>query len=217
MEWPNGHLDHEPSHECKEQPGLSVLYFHQSFRFSCLGFLECFIEFVLHIPHEIRQGKGDRSILIGIGEDDANQANQRQEASRERIEEELARGIAPSRSHPPPANEEESRNQRDFEEDVKENHIERQKSPDSTSLKQEHPAIKGTLTFLNGVPRNQYRRDEHETRKSQKPDVQAIEPQIELDARTGLVGSSLRQAQECPVRSIRRSVFLVDIVWYVFW
>ena len=107
-------------------------------------------------------------------------AQERQQAARERVQEErdrrpLAVGAAPE------ADQEKERNQRELEENVKEHHVQAGEEPKQPRFQRQQERVIERGSFRDRFPRGADRRDHEHGRQLEEPEAQAVKPQREAD------------------------------------
>src|SRR6516165_4749242 len=114
------------------------------------------------------------------GQNNSENAQERDKAAGEGVDEELARGIAALRAAPN-ADEKEERDEGQLEEHVKEQDVEGDENADHARFEKEKPGIKLMGPFLNGVPRNQDGGNHQDGSQNDQPDTEAIHADIKTD------------------------------------
>ncbi len=146
-------------------------------------------------------GNRERECLLAHGRlvvarhHDGQERQEEYDAAGQRVNEELPGRMTPFRP-PPNADEKEQRHQRQFEKDVEQNHIKRQKDAEQTRSKQKQPGVILVNALADRLPGDQHRRHHEHGGEDDQPNVDAVHADIKLH------GPQLAEVDEIPRRLV---------------
>src|ERR1051326_3201257 len=131
--------------------------------------------------HEIRDFEGVEAELLEVLEIQRQDAEQHQDASRQRVEEEFDGGVEFSRAAPH-ADDEVHRHQHELPENVEEEEIERNENADHARLQEQEHGVILFDALLNGAPATQDGYEAHQGGEHQEEHADAIDADVIVSA-----------------------------------
>src|SRR5437667_1820998 len=113
-------------------------------------------------------------VMLRVPQHDGQEAKEREQATRQREQEELDRRIPPLFASPN-ADQKEQRDQRELEEDVEQDNVAGRKDSQAAEFEQQQHRVKQGGSLFNRFPAHQDGRHKQQRRQAEEPNSQSIE------------------------------------------
>ncbi len=148
-------------------------------------------------------GNRERQLLRGLidPENNAQQGQKRQQATSQRVHEELLGGIS-TLFTTPDADQEKQRDQRELEEHIEQNNIPSTEHAEATEFQHQQHGVKQGGSVFDGLPAYQNRSQHQDAGQCEQPDAQPVQSDTELNIDPRHTAEPRNRELEEPVRCV---------------